>query len=154
MGYTGTQAMKKVLIIIVVLFFSASVFSADDLSKTIQQFEKTLESIEDFEADFEQTQVNVLLDRKKKSTGKIYSLSKGRVFWHTQEPKPLKVVSNGKWVWLYHPDNGQVFKEKWESLDRQTKVALLFLRREGNLTKHFNIKWKDKKKLAMELQTS
>lgn len=103
----------------------------------IENLEKSYLSIEDFQANFEQIETNVLLNRVKKTTGIIYSLPLGKIFWHTRHPSPLKVISNGKDVWMFDPKVPQVIHERWEGLDDQTKLALLFLKREGKFKDHF-----------------
>lgn len=125
----------------------------------IENLEKSYLSIEDFQANFEQIETNVLLNRVKKTTGIIYSLPLGKIFWHTRHPSPLKVISNGKDVWMFDPKAPQVIHERWEGLDDQTKLALLFLKREGRIKDHFKVsekkdKWKvvlvPKKAIAIE----
>ncbi len=103
----------------------------------IERLEKSYLSIEDFEANFEQIETHLLLNRVKKTTGIIYSLPLGKIFWHTQHPSPLKVISNGRDVWMFDPKAPQVIHERWEGLDDQTRLALLFLRREGKFKDHF-----------------
>ena len=106
--------------------------------------ERSFESIEDFQADFEQTEHNRIMDRQKKSSGIIYSLPKGKLFWFTKEPAPLKVISNGETIWIVNSKTGDQQKEKWDKLDAQTKTALLFLRREGKFEKYFKSQMKAK----------
>ncbi len=106
-------------------------------SDLVERLEKSYLSIEDFQANFEQIETNVLLNRVKKTTGIIYSLPLGKIFWHTRHPSPLKVISNGRDVWMFDPKVPQVIHERWEGLDDQTRLALLFLRREGKFKDHF-----------------
>lgn len=143
------------------IFLEGQNVAASDhsLKETLKKLEQTYRSIQDFQSDFEQIESNPILNREKKSQGVIYSLPKGRVFWHTTEPSPLKVISDGETIWLFYPragsmlEGGQLFEEKWGKLDSQTKIALLFLRREGNLREHFNIRWQNPSERIIELSS-
>jgi outer membrane lipoprotein-sorting protein len=121
-------------IFIIIIGSGVSRLKAADL---VERLEKSYLSIEDFQANFEQIETNVLLNRVKKTTGIIYSLPLGKIFWHTRHPSPLKVISNGRDVWMFDPKAPQVIHERWEGLDDQTRLALLFLRREGKFKDHF-----------------
>lgn len=125
--------------------------SPKSLEKVMGALEQSLKSLEDFQADFEQTESNSLMNRKKKSKGIIHSLSGGRIFWHTKEPSSLKVISDGETIWLFYPETKQLFIEKWGKLDNQTKLAILFLRREGNLKAYFKMRWKNELLKIVEL---
>lgn len=118
-------------------FLMLLVAAQTEAAGLIERLEKSYLSIEDFQANFEQIETHVLLNRVKKTTGIIYSLPLGKIFWHTRHPSPLKVISNGKDVWMFDPKAPQVIHERWEGLDDQTKLALLFLRREEKFKDHF-----------------
>ena len=132
------------------LFYFPSLAHADSSSLIVQKLESSYNSIEDFEAEFEQEEINPLLEKRKKSLGVIYSLSKGKVFWYTKEPVSLKVISDGREIWFYYPSTDQLLHETWKKLDSQAKWTLLFLRREINLQNNFNIHWHNKKSNELE----
>lgn len=115
-------------------------------SSLVESLEKSYRSISDFEARFEQIEIQPLLNRTRKTNGVIYSLSAGKIFWHTTSPSILKLVSNGKEVWMYDEKAAQVIHERWERLDDQTRLALLFLRREENIRDHFKVSEKGERK--------
>ncbi|OGP03005.1 MAG: hypothetical protein A2Z91_03385 [Deltaproteobacteria bacterium GWA2_38_16] len=146
--------MRKITVRIFLIFFVlgfAYPVQSSSLTTVLQKLEETYHAIDDFEADFDQIETNVLLNRIKKTSGTIYSLPQRKIFWHTKTPTLFKVISDGNDIWLYYPNENQLFTEKWGKLDSNTKLALLFLRREGNLEKYFNIRWKNEKQLELEL---
>ena len=141
--------MKLLFIILCIL--GSSLYGADSPKTLLKQLEESFSKIEDFQAHFEQIEYNHILERKKKSSGIIYSLPSGKLFWFTQEPESFKVISNGKKIWLYNPKTKDQQVEIWEQLDPQTKIALLFLRREGKFDTHFTSRWHSKAKKIIEL---
>jgi len=141
----------KIGFLLMLLLISSSARSGESVDKLLKRLEQTTHAIHDFEADFEQIEFNPILNRQKKSAGRIYSLSEGKIFWHTTKPTVFKVISNGTDIWLYYPHDQQLFHEKWGALDSQTKLALLFLRREEHLDKYFSMKWRNRAKQTIEL---
>lgn len=133
------------------IFFANPIYG-ETVKMVLNNLEKTYREIQDFESNFEQIEIHSLLKKKKKTSGTIYSLPKGKIFWHTKTAPSFKVISDGATIWLYYPKDNQLFTETWGNIDSQTKAALLFLRREGDLEKYFKIKWHNEKQKILDLR--
>lgn len=142
---------RRLTLLILIILCAVSSELRAKTPKEVIALQKSYKLIEDFQADFEQIEYNPILDRKKKSEGSIYSLAEGKIFWHTKRPKVFKVISDGNDIWLYYPQSRQLFEEKGGALDSQTKLAFLFLRRDGNIEKHFKVTVKKNKKSKTKL---
>jgi outer membrane lipoprotein carrier protein len=112
--------MKK-LFCIAVLFFAGNAFAL----KAQQEFLTKIETIKTYKAGFEQ----IIQD----SNGKVISKSKGimlvkrpnRFYWQTDKPDPIKVIADGKILWLYDIDLEQVTKQGLKKAIQNSPAAIL-----------------------------
>lgn len=91
----------------------------------------------DFTSDFRQTYTYHIYGRQKISTGKVYFKKPSRMRWDYEIPTRRVFVADGATLWVYEPDEAQVFKRDLSSA--QLPVALRFMRGEGKLSSDFNV---------------
>ena len=115
--------------------------SDQTLSKRDQILEKVQKfyaEASDFKADFKQTYTYKIYGRKKVSTGKVYFKKPAKMRWDYEMPTQRVFVADGKTLWVYEPEEAQVFKRALSSA--QLPIALRFMRGDAQLDQEFNIK--------------
>jgi outer membrane lipoprotein carrier protein len=117
-------------------------------------FKSSLQStIVDFQADFLQRSHIVSLDQVQMGQGKVavkfdrtpekdVPLTLFR--WDYDQPTKQEVVSDGRTMWVYIPENRQVIQSGIDI--SQSDDPLVFLRRLGNLSEDFTISWAEPNK--------
>jgi outer membrane lipoprotein carrier protein len=93
---------------------------------------------QDFQASFTQTYTYQIYDRKQVSHGTVYFKKPRRMRWDYQKPTPKVFVADGQTLWVYEPEESQVFKRDLKSA--QIPAALAFMSGEGKLTDEFDAK--------------
>ncbi len=91
---------------------------------------------QDMKATFEQTYTYKIYNRKQRSTGKVFFKKKRKMRWDYLTPEVKVFVADGATLWVYEPEQAQVFKRDLKSA--QLPVALSFMSGEGKLTDEFN----------------
>ena len=103
------------------------------LGEIQRQYEKT----NNFEADFLQETVGKVTKKPHQGKGKVYFQKKGMMCWDYRTPNQ-KLISNGKNLWFYLPEEKQVFISDVSGVLKE-KTPLAFLAGEGNLRRDFNL---------------
>lgn len=114
--------------------FSASVHADDAAVETLEQF---IQSLETFEATFEQTLYSESGEALKSSTGSIQLKRPARFVWIYNDPEPQQIVADGTRVWLYDPDLEQVTVNEIDG--RINGTPLQFLMNANPLSEGFKI---------------
>jgi outer membrane lipoprotein carrier protein len=91
---------------------------------------------QDLKADFVQAYTYKVYDRTQKSTGKVFFKKKNLMRWDYQTPESKVFVADGATLWVYEPEQGQVYKRGLKSA--QLPVALTFMSGEGKLAEAFD----------------
>jgi outer membrane lipoprotein carrier protein len=160
--------MKKTAVFGLILLFLlpapvlARTGAAVDLSDVIKTLETPFKvdavreskggksAIADFQADFLQESLIASLDRAQRGKGTVSVKFPGNradvqltMFrWEYEQPAPQEIVSDGKTMWVYLPENGQVIISDIESSDRSgSSDPVAFLTGLGNLSRDFLIDW-------------
>jgi outer membrane lipoprotein carrier protein len=106
--------------------------------------------IEDFQAAFFQESQIVSLDRVQRGEGdvsfKFVPPSRDRVAqamfrWEYRQPSVQEIVSDGRTLWVYLPENSQVIESDLSNVSRQGDNPVTFLSGLGNLSRDFTIRW-------------
>jgi len=107
------------------------------------------EKISDFQADFLQQSHIASIGRTQHGKGVVsfkftpavdHSLAKFR--WQYQKPAIQEIISDGKTMWVYIPDNRQVIESDISKLNtQQGENPVTFLSNLGNLSRNFSIAW-------------
>ena len=103
----------------------------------IDALQKSYDATIDFVADFRQDTEVKTLNRTMKANGKLTFKRPGKMFWRYEEPKDQFVLTDGKHLYFYQPDQNQVVKTPLKNAFRGD-IPLSFLLGLGNLKKDFN----------------
>ncbi|MDT8442467.1 MAG: outer membrane lipoprotein carrier protein LolA [Desulfuromonadales bacterium] len=105
----------------------------------------------DYSADFFQESRIASLDRLQRARGSVLvafdyqradRVPKVRFRWEYDQPTNQEIVSDGKTMWVYLPENNQVIQSDIEMVNeaRQSN-PMTFLTGLGNLSRDFSISW-------------
>ena len=106
--------------------------------QVVDGLQKSYESAVDFVADFRQETELKTLNRTLKAWGKVYFKRPGKMLWRYEEPKSQWVLADGKSLYFYQPEQGQVLKSPLKNAFR-SDVPLSFLLGLGNLKRDFKV---------------
>ena len=109
--------------------------------------------IYDFQAEFSQESQIVSLDRVQRGQGQVsfkFLRTSGKPApvvkfrWEYLQPTPQEIVSDGRTLWVYVPENRQVIESDISHISQQQgENPVTFLSGLGNLSRDFNIRWGD-----------
>jgi outer membrane lipoprotein carrier protein len=100
------------------------------LTEIQNQYEKTT----DLEANFVQEYIGKVMQQSQKGEGKVYFKKKGMMRWDYRLPNQ-KLISDGQTLWLYQPEENQVFISPAEKMIKEFG----FLVGQGDLRRDFKI---------------
>jgi outer membrane lipoprotein carrier protein len=108
-------------------------------------------AINDFEADFFQQSLIASLDRLQRGRGRVaIKFERSRpdrvplaMFrWEYEQPTQQEIVSDGRTMWVYLPENRQVILSEIEiTAEARPDDPMTFLTGLGNLSRDFQISW-------------
>ncbi|WP_291317214.1 outer membrane lipoprotein carrier protein LolA [Desulfuromonas sp.] len=108
-------------------------------------------AIADFEADFFQKAYLVSLDRLQEGRGRVAvkfdrtgtdGLPRTLFRWEYEQPAVQQIVSDGRTMWVYLPENRQVLRSEIDlAAPTRPDDPLIFLTGLGNLERDFHIAW-------------
>jgi outer membrane lipoprotein carrier protein len=111
----------------------------------------TQTAINDFEADFFQESLIASLDRQQRGRGRVaIKFERSRpdrvplaMFrWEYEQPTNQEIVSDGRTMWVYLPENRQVIQSEIEiTAEARPDDPMTFLTGLGNLSRDFQIGW-------------
>lgn len=155
--------MKRNLLLVLglVLFLPATALAKGEgvgLGEVIKALETPFQAgtsrdgaIYDFEADFFQQSSIASLDRVQRGRGRVAikfdRSSSARVpmakfRWDYGQPTTQEIVSDGRTMWVYLPENRQVIQSDIEQTSRsRSDDPMTFLTGLGNLSRDFLISW-------------
>jgi outer membrane lipoprotein carrier protein len=107
-------------------------------------------AIADFEADFRQESRLASLERTQRGRGTVAvkfgpklgtqaSLAKFR--WDYEQPARQEIISDGRTLWVYLPENRQVIESQLDLSETRPDDPVTFLTGLGNLSRDFQIDW-------------
>ena len=109
------------------------------------------DAVHDIEADFTQESSIASLDRTQQGSGRVtlrFERTSGETVpivkfrWEYDRPTRQEIVSDGKTMWVYIPDNNQVIQSDVSEVSRaRAQDPLTFLTGLGNLSRDFLIRW-------------
>jgi len=106
------------------------------LGKIQEQYEKHA----DFKADFGQEALLKSLGKKQQAEGVVYFKKPGKMHWMYNKPTKQQIISDGKTLWNYQPENKQVIVSRVAQAF-QSKTPSTFLAGLGNLKKDFQARF-------------
>lgn len=131
--------MNKILLSVLMLTFLFCPNSwASEEQKALDAIQKQYESVKTFTAKFLQKSYVKTMNQSLEAKGEVQIKKPGKMKWIYNAPDPQILVSNGKILWLYIPNEQQVTKVPVESIYSSNTPAL-FLAGKGKLTDTFNV---------------
>ncbi len=122
---------------------AASAAEKTDLQEILAALKKGYGSMEDLHADFSQRTYIASLKREEKGSGELFLKKRGgsaQFRFNYLRPKQ-QIISNGKNVWYYLPENRQVILTDTAKLfSGGNGIAISYLTGLGSLAEDFNIK--------------
>lgn len=107
--------------------------------------------INDYAADFFQESKIASLDRLQRANGRVEvafdyqrerTVPEVRFRWQYDQPTTQELVSDGKTLWVYLPENNQVIQSDIERVNEaRDNDPMTFLTGLGNLSRDFQISW-------------
>ena len=115
--------LNKCLFVILLCFvFVCPAIAQQTDSATLDQFLDGLEkrySKNDFKADFFQVSKLNVLEIDETASGKAMFSHPGKMKWEYLEPQQHQIITNGKMLWIYRPDQNQVIIADAQSFFKQ-----------------------------------
>ena len=104
----------------------------------VDRLQASYQGIEDLEAKFVQRSTNRSIGQTLEASGEVAMKKPGKVRWQYQSPEPRLIVSDGRTLWIYSPEDKQVIVQ--EAVDAFSLTSLSFLAGIGNLRSDFHIR--------------
>jgi outer membrane lipoprotein carrier protein len=133
------------LSLLVLMLLSAQVWAAEkkaSLQDVVSALEKGYASLQDVQADFAQKTVIAGVNREQKGSGELLlkkPASATAMFRFNYLKPKQQIVSNGKQVWFYLPENKQVMVSSVTDMFKGgNSIALNYLTGLGHVSRDFN----------------
>jgi len=130
-------------ILISVTFFLITVehIQADTslpLDQIIEKVQEVYNHTEDVQADFDQETRMKSWGQTQVAKGKVSFKKNGRMSWEYSAPVPQKIISDGRKIWFYVPQDRQVTVYEMNQ-GLQSEIAYRLMLGKGNLCREFDI---------------
>ncbi len=129
------------LAVAVALVAGLSRVSANSLDSVVVNIQKSYDAIKDFKAQFVQESVvkSWNAQQVQKAEGSVYFKKEGKMFWDYRDPTPQQIISDGKMIWFYEPEDEQVtVTEVTDGL--QSQISADLLNGKAQLTRDFKVR--------------
>ncbi len=131
----------RALICVVALLWSAAVWGqALPLNDVVSKVQEQYESNADFKANFQQESTLKTLGKKQQAEGVVYFKKPGKMRWVFTRPLKQEIISDGKTLWTYRPEEKQVIVSRM-SQAFESKTPSTFLAGLGNLKRDFRARF-------------
>jgi outer membrane lipoprotein carrier protein len=87
--------------------------------------QKVYRDVDSFEADFEQTYRNRLLDRTRESSGHVWLRPPSKMRWEYDPPSKNLIVADGRHLFVFEPEPNQVVKMPVSGSELPSVMAFL-----------------------------
>ncbi len=111
--------------------------SLDDIVARVQQ---QYETNADFKAGFQQESTVKTLGKKQQAEGVVYFKKPGKMRWVFNRPIKQEIISDGKTLWTYRPEEKQVIVSRMTQAF-ESKTPSTFLAGLGNLKRDFRARF-------------
>jgi outer membrane lipoprotein carrier protein len=139
------KPIHVLLSLLVLILLSAQVWAAEkkaSLQDVVSALEKGYASLQDVQADFAQKTVIAGVNREQKGSGELLlkkPASATAMFRFNYLKPKQQIVSNGKQVWFYLPENKQVMVSSVTDMFKGgNSIALNYLTGLGHVSRDFN----------------
>ena len=142
-----SRFMTRIVITLTALLLAASVVTAAEksaaLKDVVSALEKGYSSLQDVQADFVQKTVIAGVNREQKGNGELLlkkPASATAMFRFNYTKPKQQIVSNGKQLWFYLPENKQVMVSPVADMFKGgNSIAMNYLTGLGHVSRDFNV---------------
>lgn len=110
------------------------------LEEVVAKVQEQYEIHSDYKANFTQETLVKSLGKKQQAEGVVYFKKPGKMRWIYRRPAQQEIISDGKTLWTYRPEDKQVVVSKMAQAF-QSKAPSTFLAGIGNLQQDFQAQW-------------
>ncbi len=110
------------------------------LEEVVAKVQEQYEIHSDYKANFAQESLIKTLGKKQLAEGVVYFKKPGKMRWIYRKPTRQEIISDGKTLWTYQPENKQVVVSPMTQAF-QSKAPSTFLAGVGNLKKDFQARF-------------
>ena len=135
--------LKSIALILATLLAPSQgwALTLDDVVKNV---ESNYKNIVAFKGSFNQTATLKTLNKVQKGQGKIFYKKPNKIKWQYMNPAEQEIISDGKTLWMYLPENRQVYI--YELADdkgaaNQGQIPGNFLTSLGDMRRDFSVRW-------------
>jgi len=130
---------SKILILFALLVFPAEMLFAETSDQqALDAIQRQYEKVATFEADFTQKSYVKMMNQTQNTQGTVQIKKPGKMRWVYGAPDTQILISDGKSIWLYVPEEEQATRVPVESIYSSNTPAL-FLAGKGKLTEAFDV---------------
>ena len=130
--------LQKFLALFTLLTLPGTLFAETSEQQALDAIQQEYEKISTFEADFTQRSYVKMMNQTQSVKGTVKIKKPGKMKWVYGAPDTQILISDGKNLWLYVPEEEQATKVPVESIYSSNTPAL-FLAGKGKLTRSFNV---------------
>jgi len=124
-----------------VFLFPASIKGQTlSLDEVVAKVQEQYEMHSDFKASFLQESIIKSLGKKQQAEGVVYFKKPGKMRWVYRQPTQQEIISDGKSLWTYRPEDNQVIVARMPQAF-QSKAPTTFLAGIGNLKRDFQARF-------------
>ena len=120
------------------LALPGTLFSETSEQQALDAIQRQYEKVSTFEADFTQRSYVKMMNQTQSVKGTVKIKKPGKMKWVYGAPDTQILISDGKNLWLYVPEEEQATRVPVESIYSSNTPAL-FLAGKGKLTQSFNV---------------
>ena len=129
----------RILILFTLLILPAgTLFAETSEQQALDAIQRQYEKVSTFEADFTQRSYVKMMNQTQSVKGTVKIKKPGKMKWVYGAPDTQILISDGKNLWLYVPEEEHATKVPVESIYSSNTPAL-FLAGKGKLTRSFNV---------------
>ncbi|HBA87105.1 MAG TPA: outer membrane lipoprotein carrier protein LolA [Geobacter sp.] len=147
------KAARALLFSLLLTALAVTSATCAELSQVVRALEQGYANLNDLQADFSQKSVLKMMKREESGGGELFikkGSGKESMFRFNYSKPKQQIVSNGKTVWYYLPEQKQVMVMELSQLfEAGNGIALNYLSGMGQVSKDFNVAFatepKDKK---------
>ncbi|MBT5550099.1 MAG: outer membrane lipoprotein chaperone LolA [Nitrospina sp.] len=126
------------ILLFTLLTLPGTLYAETSEQQALDAIQKEYENILTFEADFTQKSYVKMMNQTQSVKGTVKIKKPGKMKWVYGAPDTQILISDGKNLWLYVPEEEQATKVPVESIYSSNTPAL-FLAGKGKLTQSFNV---------------
>lgn len=140
-----SNRLRPVVLSILALF-TASQGWALTLNDVVSKVENNYKNVVAFRGSFNQAATLKTLNKVQQGQGDIFYKKPNKVKWQYTSPTEQEIISDGKTIWMYFPENRQVYiydltDTFGQEVSNQGQIPGNFLTSLGDLRRDFNVQW-------------